>query len=384
MSVDQLYQRLAAGVSLEGEDGAIRVRATYEPGSGPGTKVSPPTYPPKSRGDSAYVIEPRVMPDGSQLPCALLDSRQSQANRCEEALQEAIDDRRLQLPYLVLDIETHQTPFRITSLTAPHRSRDAYFRDSVDTEGRRFDETPVGSALKVGGSGAFYRQTPADLVYGVWDSHRQRRIQIKFPRVYTSELMGEGAIEGDRRAGRFDLLTGGKDIRVKDGALDWSLAEKGDKGTEKISEIGLGPIPPNPVTGGGVTVRTIRRDATLSFAGLSRLRVADETALARHGRTVLAALALLGDRLAFGRPGVFLRSGCDLVLTDETLAWVSRKGEEPFELVIGEAFELFSLAVDRAAAAGLTWDVEPIRLLPSRKLQEVIDRVFLTSPEEGD
>lgn len=378
MSVDQLYQRLVAGASLEGDDGAIRARATYEPAAGVGTKVSPPTYP--TGRESQYVIETRVAPDGSEQRCALLDARQSQANRCEEALQEAIDDGQLHLPHLVLDLETHNTPVRITSLTAPHRSRDAYFRDAVDADGRRFDDTPVGAALKVGDTAGFYRHTPADLVYGVWDSHRQRRIQIKFPRVYSSELVGEGAVEGTRMAGRYDLLTGATNVTGED--LDWKMAEKGQKGTRRISEIGLGPIPPirSP---GGVTVRAIRRDATLSFAGLARLRPADDQA-ARVGRAVLAAVALLGDRLAFGRPGLFLRSGCDLVLTAETLSWVSRRGEEPFELTRNEAFELLDLAVARAAAEGLSWDSEPIRLLPSGKLQEVIDRVFLTSPEEGE
>ncbi|MGH9283290.1 MAG: type I-G CRISPR-associated RAMP protein Csb1/Cas7g, partial [Acidimicrobiales bacterium] len=175
MPIDQLYDRIAAGASLEGDDGAIRITATYEPAAGPGAKVSPPTYPTGS--DSPYVVEDRAGPDGSVLRCALLDSRQSQANRCEEALQGAIDAGTVALPHLVLDMETHGSPIRITSLTAPHRSRDAYFRDASVPGGQRFDATPPGTALAAGDVGAFYRYTPVDLVYGVWDSHRQRRIQ---------------------------------------------------------------------------------------------------------------------------------------------------------------------------------------------------------------
>lgn len=227
---------------------------------------------------------------------------------------------------------------------------------------------------------AYYRHAPADLVYGVWDSHRQRRIQTKFPRAYTSELVGEGAVNGARMAGRFDLLTGA--TSVKGGDLDWEIAEKGEKGGRRISEIGLGPIPPSR-SPGGVTVRTIRREATISFAALARLRVAEGQA-GRAGRAVLAAIALLGDRLAFGRAGLFLRSGCDLVLTDERLAWVGRAGEEAFDLSAGEAAELLDLAVDRAAAAGLTWEADPSPLRPMAKLQGVIDRVFFTAPSEEE
>jgi CRISPR-associated protein Csb1 len=53
---------------------------------------------------------------------------------------------------------------------------------------------------------------------------------------------------------------------------NWSYVAEGTKakGT-KLSEIGHGNIPPNPVPG-GVTVREIRRIASISFAGLERQR----------------------------------------------------------------------------------------------------------------
>jgi CRISPR-associated protein Csb1 len=377
MPIEQLYERLIAAASLDGDDGAIRIIGTYDPAAGQGTKISPPTYPKSPNSDSPYVVEDRGAPDGTSYKCALLDSRQSQANRCEEALQEAIDTGEISLPHLVLDVETHGTAVRITSLSAPHRSRDAYFRDALGHDGARFDATPAGVALLAGAGPAFYRYSPADLVFGVWDSHRQRRIQTKFPRVYTSELVGEGALPGVRMAGRYDMLTGA--TSVKNGDLDWEIVEKGGG---RISEIGLGPIPPGR-TPGGVTVRAIRREAALSFAGLAKLRVAEGEA-GRTGRAALAALALLGDRLAFGHAGLFLRSGCDLVLTSERLSWVGRGGDEAFDLAPDVATELLRLAVARAAAAGLTWEPNPIHLKPMSKLQAVIDRVFLTSPGEEE
>lgn len=381
-----LYDRLAAAASLESDDGAIRIRATYEPGAGAGAKVSPPTYPrPQrdSRDEPPYLVEERLGPDGEPEKVVLLDSRQSQANRCEEELEGAIAAGDLQLPHLRLAVTTNGHSFVITSLKAPHRSRDAYFRDS-ELSGTVFDKTPEGRALADTSSEdatALYRHSPADLVYGVWDSHRSRRLQTKFPRVYTSELVGRGALVGSRAAGRYDMWTSGaRKVRGED--EDW---RPDDKGPGKLSKVGLGAIPPTVVNAGGVTVRSIEREATLSFAGLARVRVGTSPEQRRAARAVLAALALLGDRLAFGSPAVFLRSGCDLVLVAEALTWVRRGGhEDVLELSVPDTVELFRQAVERAEDTGLSWSSEPLELVPQEKLQRVIDEAYLAAPDEGE
>lgn len=382
MDISMLYDRLAAAASLEGDDGAIRVRAAYEPGAGPGAKVSPPTYPQDGR-ESPYLIEDRLGLDGTPEHVVLLDSRQSQANRCEEALQDAIDAGDLALPHLALELQTHDRTIRITSLTAPHRSRDAYFRDG-QADGVPFDQTPVGVALAATSSAnatALYLHSPADLVYGVWDSHRGKRLQAKFPRVYTSELVGWGVVTGIRAAGRYDMLTSGK-RKVAGSDEDWV---PDDKGKGKLSAVGLGSIPPSIGAAGGVTVRAIEREATLSFAGLARIRAGGTPAQQRAARATIAALAILGDRLAFATPALFLRSGCDLVLVSESFGWVQRGGRvEPFEINTSTARELFARAADRAADAGLTWSTGPFRLGPQPKLQRVVDEAFLAAPDEGE
>jgi len=231
-----------------------------------------------------------------------------------------------------------------------------------------------------------YLHSPADLIYGVWDSHRGLRQAAKFPRVYTSELVGHGAKVGVRAAGRFDLLTsGGK--KVQGGNDDWSPDGKGSK---KLSELGLGSIPPSTrdrkgnLVPGGVSLGSISRNATLSFAGLARVKVGATSEASRAARAVLAAVALAGDRLAFGSPAVFLRSGCDLVVTSEAVTWVQRGGiTEPLDLDAATAIELFNHAVARARDAGLTWSAEPARLQPQTKLKKVVDEAFL-SGDSGD
>lgn len=387
MDVEQLYDRLAAAASLEGADAAIRFRATYEPAAGPGSKVSPPTYPVEDRS-TPYLFEDRRVPDGVRR-AVLLDSRQAQANRCEEALARAIEQDRVWIPHLVLGVETHGRRVTITSLTAPHRSRDAYFRDAEDPEGRPFDETEAGRALAActpEDATALYRYAPTDLVYGVWDSHRGLRLAARFPRVYTSEVVGWEPEEGLRAAGRFDLITSGQQRATVEGR-DWRPDPKGKK---KLSELGLGAIPPTtrnqrgqPMPG-GVTVAGVERLAVLSFPALARVRLGDGPAAARAGRAVLAALAILGDRLAFGGAGLFLRSGCDLVKVSEDVAWVGPGGaQERLDPVDQDlAVDLFRLAVSRAEGAGLAWQPEPIVLRPRENLQGAIDDAFFAGIEE--
>ena len=62
---------------------AIRRRAVLHPAGGDGEKVFPSTY----EGGN-YATEERVV-DDQRLPCVLLDSEPSQANRMELALLEA-------------------------------------------------------------------------------------------------------------------------------------------------------------------------------------------------------------------------------------------------------------------------------------------------------
>lgn len=386
MDLVALYERLAAAASLESDDAAIRFHAAYEPGAGFGSKVSPPTYPVEGNRTSPYLIEERRVGD-RVLQAVLLDSRQAQANRCEEALLRAVDAGKAWIPHVVLEVQTHGRRVRITSLTAPHRSRDAYFRDAQDEDGHPFDDTAEGRALAActpEDATPLYRYAPSDLVYGVWDSHRGLRLAARFPRVYTSELIGWQPQEGVRAAGRFDLITSGQQ-KVSLNGRDW---EPDPKGKKKLSELGLGAIPPTtrgqrgPVPG-GVTVEGIERLGILSFPALARVRIGENVAQARAGRGLLAALAVLGDRLAFGGTGLFLRSGCDLVKVDEQLAWIGPGGRaERLEIGVSEALDLYRYAQERAGSEGLAFHDAPIVLRPRPNLQQAIDDAFFAGIEE--
>ncbi len=89
--------------------------------------VSPKVFPPTYEGGK-YATEERII-GGVKLPCVLLDSVPSQANRMELALQEAVDYEGLEFPLVVTDFSTSKEvkddhrlrKFKISSLQAPLR-----------------------------------------------------------------------------------------------------------------------------------------------------------------------------------------------------------------------------------------------------------------------
>lgn len=377
MTTAELWERLMRAVSLDSDDAAIRVTAGYEPQGGPQMKVFPPTYIASSDGER-YHLEQRWREE-ERVDVVLLDSIQSQAKRAGIALAEVAED--LGLPQIVLEAKLRDRLVRISSLVAPHRSRDAYLLDA-EIDGVPFDRTPVGEALNAvtpDDATAALRHAPYDLVYGVWDSHRGKRVPVRFPRVYTSEVIGWNVLRGKRAATKSDPfnLPARDEVPLAEWRPETATAQK-KKANVRLSELGHGMAPVAPdETIGGVSVQSIDRQAVLSLTGLNRLRFSGNAPTDATARAALAAIALLGDRLAFGRAGLNLRSGCDLVLTGERLEWVRSGGRtEPLEVDLDAARSLVELAKARLAEVGLGWVAEPVVVTPSARLAEVIDRTF--------
>ncbi|MCP9443142.1 MAG: type I-U CRISPR-associated protein Cas7, partial [Nitrospira sp.] len=85
--------------AVRGSAAAFRCRRRLQPAGGEGDKVFPPTF-----AGAVYAVEQRRVPGREQpVTCVLLDSVQSQANRMELALQEALDAGKIELPVLVVD-----------------------------------------------------------------------------------------------------------------------------------------------------------------------------------------------------------------------------------------------------------------------------------------
>jgi CRISPR-associated protein Csb1 len=382
---DGVADRLLAAVMPSREHVAVVVRAVYQPVGGPGRTMMPPTYP-VNNGDrdpnARYLVDSRLV-DGEQRRTVVIDQEPSQANRVEEALRDARDAGLVQLPALELRADS----VRLTSFDFPHRYADAYVRDSL-VDGVRFDQSPVGRRLRTATAAdarPLYEREPGSLIFGAWDSHRKGRWP-KFARLYAAAMYGLDPVVGRRMGGRLDPvnLTGLVDDKARAEA-DWQFITEGKKAKgNRLSEIGHGNIAPNPVPG-GVTVSEVRRVASISLAGLERLRFGDAPAgAAVLARAALAALALAGDRLAFRRASVWLRSGCDLAKVTEVVG-LERPGGEVDELPVTAetALAAFHELRDRAAAAGIAMDSDTIALTPVPALAEAI-RFAVTSGTQGD
>src|SRR5580704_8233104 len=149
---DMTFETVKTAVS--GSAAAFRLTLKLEAVS---PKVFPPTYEGgKYAKESRYIpgykyIDPETGRE-SPVPCVLLDSVPSQANRMELALQDAWMGSEIELPVVSADFSAVENPSvpKVTSLQAPHRIVDASLRDSTLGDGNKaikFRKSQIGKEL---------------------------------------------------------------------------------------------------------------------------------------------------------------------------------------------------------------------------------------------
>ncbi|GAA4918030.1 type I-G CRISPR-associated RAMP protein Csb1/Cas7g [Streptomonospora salina] len=340
----------------------VREQSAHETGRSPDDKVQ-------------YLIEPRRI-DDEMREIVVLDQVPSQANRMEAALLAARDAGRIRIPLFELTMTaSDELSVRLTSLEFPHRFADAYLRDSL-LDGVVFDRTPVGQRLRSATSHdvrPLFEYSPESLIFGAWDSHRKGR-GVKIARSYSSSMIGMDPQLGKRRSGRTDPnnLTGA--VKPGHNGADWTFTSSGEKKKgERLSEVGHGNIAPG-FDHGGVVISSAQRSGWLSLAGLAQLRFGDATSEAAHlARATLAALALAADRLAFDTVSLRLRSGCDLVRTEDQVALDAGNHREPLDVDTASAIAAFHELAERAGQAGIPIATETVSLTPHTALAQAID-----------
>lgn len=373
---------------------ALRARTLLEPAGGQSDKIFPPTYE-----GGKYATEVRRI-DGAEVACVLLDSVQSQANRFESALQDAVDGGRLSIPVIRVSFpdDLSRELGSITSLTAPHRCYDAIIRDSRLGE-TAFPKSELGAALAAArppDATALYRHCPTVLVFGGWDSTGSRGgMGAKFTRAVTSEIVGIGVAEGVRTSSRIDPLSVRREVEVvveDDDRSSWRVASTGEKKTKRPSEVNHGNIVPIITKpgeeSGGVTVDGAEQTWVLSLPALRRYRFPvdgeydDDRDLAV--RSVLVVLALVARALAHD-DGLFLRSRCHLVRAPGASGLEAVAPDGPTSpLAEPTADELRSLleeAVEAASTRGLDWEGDPVELQAEERLVELVRRSFELAPK---
>jgi CRISPR-associated protein Csb1 len=346
---------------------------------------------------AVYATEQRRIPGRDEpVLCVLLDSVQSQANRMEESLQQAIDNGKLKLPLIEVDFseaDLVEPVGKITSLQAPHRIADAILRDS-EHQGIKFRQSEIGKTIDAAGPAnatPIYKLCPTALIFGMWDSTGPKGgLGMKIERAVvgeivgiglpTQEVAGSGKLDVKSRGVRRDPLEASKSVLVKGTAADWKVVEgKEAKGAMRPSEINHGSVPFEG-TNVGVTIEHAEQTITLSLIALRRLRFplnGQTTAeVDSASRAVLAALALCAATLA-AEKGLDLRSRC-LLWPDGPMEWelLAKPGMTPEKFTLdGESsIRLLNDAVAHAAKLGLTWVENPVILKPSKSLVDLVRR----------
>jgi CRISPR-associated protein Csb1 len=359
--------------------------------------VSPKVFPPTYEGGK-YATEERII-DKQKVPCVLLDSVPSQANRMELALQEAHDGGEVKLPVVAVDFSAVENPGvpKITSLQAPHRIADAILRDSTTADKKKFRQSDIGKELDQLTSGyatPLLKHAPHCLVFGMWDSTGPKGgLGVKFARAVVSEIIGVNAVGGRKTSSRIDPLN----IRVQSGLLyeamggGWTLdkdaAVKEKSAPKKLgkdgkpSEANHGNVTPS-ISDGGFTIDYAEQVTVLSLPALRRLRFPakagdkstpdGDTA----ARAYLAALGLLGATLAL-EAGYDLRSRCVLRAKD-AVVWhlLGKPGEEDkhFTLEKPAAVKLYADALAAVQKAKLPVHLDEVTLTPSADLVTLVKK----------
>lgn len=400
--------------AVAGPAAAFRCRRHLQPAGGEGDKVFPPTF-----AGAVYAVEQRRVPGRADpVTCVLLDSVQSQANRMELALQDAVDSGRIRLPLVEVDFSEHgptgdveadknsgrliDAVGRMTSLQVPHRLADAILRDS-ELDGVPFRQSGIGKAMNTVGlanATPLFELCPTALIFGMWDSTGPKGgLGPKFERAIVSEIVGIGAEIGDLLRGvRRDPLEVRAAVKVQKNADgSWKVTDSKAKGAVAPSEINHSSVPypkrrdqkADDNCYAGSTIEYAEQTTTLSLICLRRLRFPlngkADAAADQAARTVLVVLGLCSATLAF-EGGVGLRSR-SLLWPDAPMTWqlLERPGAAPreFQLTGDQAVALFGEAVAAARGSKLAWRTEPVTLKPSAELLKLVRLSQSEATKEG-
>lgn len=403
---------------LVGKNGAIAVRrcARLLSAGGQDEKVFPATYP-ESKGE-VYLREQHIRPDGERIPCVVLDSVGSQANRMEQALKEVFyhgQNEIADIPFIVADFSKAGNSIGncfipdITSLDAPHRMADAIFRDCLLNQ-VPFPKSPVGETLNTAAASNatdLYKYCPTALIFGMWFSQGERGgLGAKFQRIISSEITGVNVEVGVENANRVDPLPIVKDagpLYVKSDGSGWTLDEEAARKTKqgKPESVGKEGKPSEVMLGNvigefkdrGFTMEYAVQNTVISIPALKRLHFPDDEGEIKPDRdqaawAALLALAIAGAQFSIDN-GCDLRSRCLLIPDCEHPAsweWIGRDGKS-HEFETEDLESLVKEASKEAAERGLpAWNEKPIVLQPSPELYALVKKSVEISAKskEGD
>lgn len=349
-----------------------------EPAAGPHASVAPAKFASNDR-KGTYAYERRFL-DEQPRTAVLIDSKQSQLNRCEVALQQAIADGHpvlARMPRVEVRYVRDGLTEEYSDLTLPHRVFDGHIRAGT-VDGRPVTELDLYRSIRnstPGNARALLDASPVSLVFGSWDSSRVTR-QGRWRSALTGEIIGFCDDDRPRLRGGARVDPVGMQIELGEAALK-SLAERqhaelsaktyaktmNEAGKAKgksisASMLGLGGIPPTLDTLAGVACQPIIRSHVLSFATLRQIRFGAGPDGDAACRALLAALAL--NALARSDAELYLRANCDLREHGPARVEIDQRGGGKLALEALSIAAADALLADALAAAertaGISWN----------------------------
>lgn len=293
-----------------------------------------------------YVFERRFV-EGEPLNAVLIDSRTSEANRCEEALMAAVREGhpiiskmpRIIVSYDVPDGAGSTRLLEESDLQLPHRAFDAHIRLGFDPEhaGAPFIQNPSYVAARnasPANAWDLFLVSPATVLFGGWDSTRRQR-QARFASCVNGEIIG---ILADQEAEPSSLATKRSGARIDPVAAGIYFSQKeADTLADRIgvehakakggkvsgSSFVLGAIPPSTDALDGISVRRLIRSRVLSFSSLRSLVFGRGAGGDQAIRALLAAVAL--SAMARADADLYLRANAHLVEAAEPTTTLFRR-----------------------------------------------------------
>lgn len=372
--------------SMPGGASCLTSVTDLAPAAGPHASVAPAKFAAPSGTKGVFGYERRFL-DGGSRHAVIIDSKQSQLNRCEAALQQAIVDEHptlSRLPRVEVRYERDGLMEEYSDLTLPHRIFDGHIRAGT-VDGRAVTDLDVYRAVRnatPANARALLQVSPVSLVFGSWDSSRASR-QGRWRSALVGEIVGFCADDKPANRGGARVDPVGMQIQLGEAQLkelaDSQRAELSLKTYDKAvkeaakaksgklvsaSMLGLGGIPPTLDTLSGVACERIIRSHVLSFATLRQIRFGAGAQGDAACRALLAALAL--NALARSDAELYLRANCDLREQGPSAVEIdqrggSRLGLDP--LSIEEADKLLDAALAAGReSAGVVWDGVVLRV----------------------
>lgn len=370
-----------------GGPSCLTITTDLRPAGGIHASIAPAKFA-GARGEAGgvYAYEQRCIAPDAWATAVIVDSKQSQLNRAEMALQAAKDDGHAlisRVPHLELTYERDGVVERYTDLEMPHRVFDGHFR-AGSIEGQPAVAHPAYRALRdatPANARALLEASPLSLVLGSWDSSRRSR-QGRWRSALTGEIIGfcldsepthKGGARVDPVAMRVEIPP--KHVaamvdRQRD-EISTQLAKSITEGAKKVkdggwpaSPLGLGGIPPSLSSLAGVACSRIVRTHVLSFAALRQIRFGAGPEGDAACRALLAALALNGLVRSYAE--LSLRANCDLIETGPATATIDLRWGETDEVSIPDIPAADRLLADALAgaesAADVRWDGQVLRV----------------------